>query len=310
MKAEMWAQQRLGVRIRRTWRDAVTRYCEEAKLNRSFDDAQAHLRWIDRDFGKLFLDEITRDRIDAVRARRQKDGVKPATVNRLLEIVRTILRRAEREWEWIDKAPHVRLLTVPRMRERFLSAEEAVGLLRELPEHLRAVAAFALETGLRMREILRLQWAHVELDKRRTFVISANAKNGHARAVPLSEIAAAIIGFEQGRHAVNVFTYQGKPVLQANGAAWRKALKRAGITDFRFHDLRHTWASWQAQAGTPLLVLQQLGGWQTAQMVQRYAHHQPGHLQPYAEKMSASVGLGSVLAQELRLSYAEGSTPR
>jgi integrase len=79
-----------------------------------------------------------------------------------------------------------------------------------------------------------------------------------------------------------VFVYNGKTVLRANNHAWKKALLRAGIDDFRWHDLRHTWASWHVQAGTPLNVLQELGGWADYKMVLRYAHLAPEHLAQHA----------------------------
>jgi integrase len=71
-----------------------------------------------------------------------------------------------------------------------------------------------------------------------------------------------------------------------NGVTWRDAVKRAGLEDFRWHDLRHTWASWHVQQGTPLHVLQELCGWETAEMVRRYAHLAPEHLAEYAEKLA------------------------
>jgi len=75
-----------------------------------------------------------------------------------------------------------------------------------------------------------------------------------------------------------VFAYLGISLKVANIRAWGLALKRAGITDFRWHDLRHTWATWQRQAGTPTHELQRLGGWRTGAMVERYAHLAPDHL--------------------------------
>ena len=74
--------------------------------------------------------------------------------------------------------------------------------------------------------------------------------------------------------------------MQPNNAAWNKALKRAGIEDFKWHDLRHTWASWHVQAGTPLHVLQELGGWESAEMVRRYAHLSSEHLAEYVDRLS------------------------
>jgi site-specific recombinase XerD len=71
-------------------------------------------------------------------------------------------------------------------------------------------------------------------------------------------------------------------VTRANNHAWRKALARAGISDFRWHDLRHTWASCHVQNGTPLQVLKELGGWADLTMVLRYAHLSSKHLEEYA----------------------------
>ena len=89
-----------------------------------------------------------------------------------------------------------------------------------------------------------------------------------------------------GKHATHVFSYRGKPIQQVNTKSWRTALKRVGIEDFRWHDLRHTWASWHVQSGTPLHVLQELSGWESAETVRRYAHLSSEHLAPYVERFS------------------------
>lgn len=83
-----------------------------------------------------------------------------------------------------------------------------------------------------------------------------------------------------------MFTFRGKPVTRANNHAWRKAVKRAGLTDLRWHDLRHTWASWHVQAGTPLAVLKELGGWASLTMVLRYAHLATEHLADHADRIA------------------------
>lgn len=90
---------------------------------------------------------------------------------------------------------------------------------------------------------------------------------------------------QMGKHPQRVFTYQGKPVRDVNTKAWRNALVRVGIEDFRWHDLRHTWASWHVQKGTPLHVLQELGAWESVEMVRRYAHLGQNHLADYAENL-------------------------
>ena len=95
------------------------------------------------------------------------------------------------------------------------------------------------------------------------------------------------MGRQKGKHHTNVFTFRGKPFKAANTKAWKQALARAAITDFRWHDLRHTWATWQRQAGTPTHELQRLGGWKTTSMVERYAHLAPDHLANAAARIDS-----------------------
>ena len=115
----------------------------------------------------------------------------------------------------------------------------------------------------------------------------SQSKNGKPIAIPLNEIALKVLGRQKGKHHTSVFTVCGKPFKAANTKAWKQALARAAITDFRWHDLRHTWATWQRQAGTPTHELQRLGGWKTASMVERYAHLAPDHLANAASRIDS-----------------------
>ena len=103
---------------------------------------------------------------------------------------------------------------------------------------------------------------------------------------PDSPCSFAVLRAQQGKHERYVFCFRGKPVRQVNTKAWRKALRTAGIENFRWHDLRHSWASWHVQAGTPLHALQELGGWQSAEMVRKYAHLSTDHLAEYVTRVS------------------------
>lgn len=94
-------------------------------------------------------------------------------------------------------------------------------------------------------------------------------KEKKAIAVPLNAEACEIIKSQIGKHVTYVVTYKGEPVLRANNHAWRKALKRAVIANFSWYDLRHTWASWHIQNGTPIHILKELGGWANLSMVLR-----------------------------------------
>tara|TARA_R110002167_G_scaffold89012_1_gene239927 strand:+ start:7027 stop:7920 length:894 start_codon:yes stop_codon:yes gene_type:complete len=280
----MWRIIQLGEKPRRTWKEAATRWYRETN-RKSKDPILAAYKWLDKYLADLYLDEITRDVIDKITDDKLKTGVAPATVNRLLEIVRVILNTAVKHWEWIERAPHVRLLRQPTRRIRWLTREEADTLLSHLPEHTQIMAKFSLATGLRESNVTQLQWAQVDLERRSAWIHADQSKTGRPIGIPLNREAVVLLRGLIGKHKKYVFTYNRKPVRRCNTKVWRRALTLSGIEDFRWHDLRHTWASWHVQNGTPMHVLQELGGWSDIRMVQRYAHLSPEHLAPYAETL-------------------------
>src|SRR6266849_1339572 len=287
VKTELWRQSRLGEKPRRTWNEAVVRWLKEKSHKATLGSDKLHCRWLDRHLRDLPLDAIDRSLVDRITEVRLAEGVSNATVNRSLEVLRAILRKCVNEWEWLDRAPHVRMLKEPRRRVRFLTHAEAKRLLAELPEHLADLAAFALATGLRRGNVTGLEWSQVDLVRRLAWIHPDQAKARKAIAVPLNAEAVIVIRAQIGRHATRVFSFKGKPLRQVSTKAWYAALERAGIHDFRWHDLRHTWASWHVQLGTPLHVLQELGGWESPEMVRRYAHFTAEHLAPYADRLCA-----------------------
>jgi integrase len=214
-------------------------------------------------------------------------GSANATVNRTLALLRAILRRCERDWEWLERAPAVRLLKEPTKRIRYLTCPEADRLLAELPPHLADVACMALATGLRAANISGMRWDQVDLDRRMAWVHPDQAKVRRAIPVPLNGDAIAVLQKQLGKHPERVFTFRGHPVAATTTKAWYSAVKRAGVAPLRFHDLRHTFASWHVQQGTPLSVLQELGGWQSSAMVSRYAHLGAEHLAPWNDRLAA-----------------------
>ncbi len=282
LKSELWRQQRLGDRPRRIWQDAAVRWLREQAHKATIEEDKRKLRWLDRYLADRDLETINRAVIDGITEAKQAEGCSNATVNRILSLVRAILRKCARDWEWLDRAPSVRLLKEPTRRIRFLSHEQAQALLCELPPHLRAMAIFTLQTGLRRANVTGLAWEQVDLSRKLAWIHPDQAKARKAIAVPLNETAMQVLRAQKGQHAVYVFTFRGQEVLQVSGAAWYRALKRAGIEAFRWHDLRHTWASWHVQNGTPLHVLQELAGWETEKMVRRYAHLSAEHLAAFA----------------------------
>jgi integrase len=153
----------------------------------------------------------------------------------------------------------VTLYPEAKRRVRWLSNEEVSRLLTALPPHQRQPARFALATGLRQANVLRLQWPDVDLARCTAWVHADEAKGREAIGVPLNDEAMAVLNEEKGKHPERVFTYKGQPLGQLNTRSWRNALKRAGIKNFRWHDLRHVWATWHVVAGTTIAELQELG---------------------------------------------------
>jgi integrase len=287
LKSELWRIAKLGEKPRRTWNEAVVRWLKEKSHKATAKEDVSRLRWLDPFLGGRDLATITRDTINKIADAKLAQGCSNATVNRTLALVRAILRRCVNEWEWLDRTPQVRMLREPTRRIRFLTREEAQRLLTELPEHLADTAAFSLATGLRAANVTGLQWSQVDLARQLAWIHPDQAKARKAIAVPLNAEAMTLVRKQVGKHPTHVFSFRGQPVVQPSTKAWYAALGRAGIEDFRWHDLRHTWASWHVQNGTPLCVLQELGGWESPEMVRRYAHFSAEHLAPYADRLCA-----------------------
>lgn len=289
LKAEVWRISKLGEKPRHTWNEAVVRWLKEQSHKATIEMDKIHLRWLDAFLNGKPLDTISRSMIDKITEAKLAEGVTNATVNRVLEILRAILRRCVNEWEWLDKAPMVRMLKEPTRRIRFLTRQEADRLLRELPDHMADMVAFSLATGLRRSNVTGLLWSQVDLVRQVAWIHADQAKARKAIPVPLNSEAMQIVTRQLGKHPTHVFTYKGSTIFQVSTKGWYAALKRAGIENFRWHDLRHTWASWHVQNGTPMFALQEMGGWESPEMVRRYAHLAADHLAPYAERL-CSVG--------------------
>lgn len=290
LKAQYWREQKLSEEFpiepeRYTWEKAVVRWINESAHKRTLKNDVAIFRYLHEKFHALHLDEISKELIDSVRSDKKGTGVANGTVNRILALIRAVLKRAVEEWEWLEKSPHVRLLKEPTRRIRWLTHEEAQKVLNELPIHLSDMMIFTLSTGLRESNVTQLQWSQIDMQNHRAWIYADQAKSDKPIGVPLNNDAMAVIRRQIGKNETFVFTYKGNSVTRANNHAWRKALKRAGIDDFRWHDLRHTWASWHVQNGTPLHALQELGGWNSAEMVRRYAHLSQQHLAGYANNV-------------------------
>lgn len=279
-----------GLMRPRTWADAIGRWMEERTDKRSLDRDESMARWLAPRWDQRLFNSITDQDIRTVMEVKRRE-TSASNANHYLKFVKALFNRSV-EWGWVDVSP-VKMKPYPaaKARVRFLSEDELIRLMRELPHHLRVMAEFSVLTGLRMSNVTGLRWDRVDMQRKILWVESTDYKSGRNHGIPLGDRALQILEGERSQNATHVFTYQGYPVQNTNTAAWQKALKRAGIVDFRWHDLRHTFASYHAMNGTPLLTLKALGGWQTLEMVNRYAHLSAEGSRQYANN-SAPTAVG------------------
>ena len=289
LKAERWELDKLGVKPSYLWQDAAGRWLLEKKHKKSFHDDVCKLRILAPYLENIVLRDIDRNLIDRIKYDRAKTATHGG-VNRYLALIRSILRKARDDWEMVDKIPTVTLFKEPNGRVRALTLDEFARLHQELPEHLADMALFSLVTGMRQGNVKRLQWGNINEAIAVAWVNADEHKNGHAHSVPLNEVALSVLAKQRGKHSQYVFTYNGNAIGQVSTRAWREALQRAGIEDFRWHDLRHTWATLQRELGTPTYELQRLGGWRSQVMVERYAHVGQSTLLHAAKRMDNALG--------------------
>lgn len=164
---------------------------------------------------------MSRDVIAEIGALKRKE-TNPATTNRLLALIRSILRRAAFDWEWIDKPPVIKLYREAKRRVRYLTAKQANLLIQELPKHLADMVTFSLATGLRRSNVTRLEWSQVDMQRNVAWIHGDQAKAGKSIHVTLNASAIAVLTKQIGKHERLVFSYKGNQLF--------RLILRLGIT--------------------------------------------------------------------------------
>ena len=293
LKMEAWKRAKLGERPSATFDEVALEMLKTSQGSKDYQTKVRHVIYWRTRFGGRDIRSLTSQEImsalpthSAFEDKRANRKLSNATVNRFLATIKRIMSIAHQR-DWIDKVPHLQMREEAKVRVRFLTKEQARGLIAAVNhDWLRDLIVFALGTGMRQGEIFSLRWSNVNLDKRMCWIEGADAKSGHARAVPLNDEAYDLLVSLRGKHSEFVFTRNDKPLIYFDDEMFKSACRRAEIENFRFHDLRHTWASWHVQNSTPLLQLQALGGWKTLDMVLRYAHLSTDHLSAHVNAVS------------------------
>ncbi len=227
-------------------------------------------------FGTKSLYAITPLDVEQYKKKRV-DEVSPATTNRELACLKHIFNKAN-EWDKIESNPiaSVKLFRVREGRIRYLEKEEIAKLIHTCPSYMKPMVILALNTGMRKGEIFNLKWNDIDFRKRIIYVLVT--KNNEIRKIPMNDITfKTLLRVRKNPRSPYVFCKNnGEPYKDIRGG-FKTALRRAGIKEFRFHDLRHTFASHLVMAGVDLKTVQELLGHKTFTMTLRYSHLSPDH---------------------------------
>ena len=270
---------------------------------------------------ETLLTEITAAKISEYKAarlavKRGTGHLSAAAVNRPLGLLRSLLRQAKK-WKLLDEVPEIEFEDEPTGVIRFLTPDEATRLLAACRKSRNAALAdlveFAMFTGVRRGEALGLEWENV--DRARGVVVLVKTKNGKPRDVQLSRNADAVLARRWAQGATGLVF--GSRNWNSFRQAWVGALKAAGIRRFRFHDLRHTNASWLVQQGRSLKEVKELLGHSDIAITLRYAHLAPDHLRAAVASLDGILDVPTAAAADVpivtpvtsvRLRHKNGTT--
>ena len=263
------------------FRDFASEYMEKYSKRRkkSWERDETSLKHLIPAFGDKYLTDITPKMIEDYRLMRGQEGAKPpqaATINREHALLKSIFTKAM-DWGIVKENPAKRVrLAKEQGRIRFLTKSEIQRLLAAAEEskalHLKPILIMALDTAMRRGEILNLRWEDVDFE--RHVIQVKHTKNNQPREVPMTDRLFDTLWHWRQKSLDNGYIFtntNGQPMTDVR-TAFRVALKKAGIDDFRFHDLRHTAASQMYMSGWDIKLIKEIGGWKTLAMVDRYSH--------------------------------------
>ena len=271
-----------GVRPARTFEQAAARFVLENQHKRSLTTDLVNLKHVMPWIGHLTLDRIHIGTLQPWVEERRKQGMRPGTINHGLKIVRRVLNLAATEWldehglTWLLTPPKIKLLRDNDKRQPYpLSWSEQQRLFGELPDYLRQMALFKVNTGCRDGEVCHLLWDwEVEVPELGTsvFIIPrSHVKNDEERLIVLNRVARKVVDAQRGIHPSCVFTYNGRPITRMLTSGWLRARERAGLPQVRVHDLKHTFGRRLRAAGVSFEDRQDLLGHRSDRVTTHYS---------------------------------------
>lgn len=292
-----------------TFSDLVDRYLKRVEQDnpRRLEEVKHQMEWWREELGYCVLADLSKalisEKIEKLsqKSRTLKDGtvktISSARVNRYIAALSHACTLAVNEWEWLENHPvqKIKRRPEPRGRVRFLSDDERNRLLAACKDAknpaLYIIVVLALSTGARRGEIENMEWKNVDFNRR--VIILEETKNGERRVLPLTGHALSLLQeHSKVRRIDSPFVFpsmrdSNKPL--STQTAWKNACKKAELEDFRFHDLRHSAASYLAMNGATLAEIAEVLGHKTLQMVKRYAHLSEAHTSSVVASMNERI---------------------
>jgi integrase len=282
---------------KRTFLELVEKYeSTEFKELKSWRSVESYLKQLKEFFGLYSLSQINPALIEEFKQQRRNKGDKPATIVRKLNILKRMFNLAKKRWMWVKDVPPIEMIAkADKKRLRYLSFGEYHKLLEKCETWLRGIVIVAAWTGLRKGNILNLKRNQVNIFAKTISLDGSETKNGENLIIPVAQPAHEVLKEAlRVAHIKSPYVFcheDGKPFSSMQvQRAFKEALKKAEIEDFRFHDLRHCFASWNRQAGVDLDTLADLMGHKDTRMTRRYAHIGPKHLANAIDQLEKSYG--------------------
>lgn len=288
IKAQLWEEERLGVKPERSFEEACVLFLKLSQEQSDYRTKVRHVKHFLEHFSGRMLSSLTTEEIllalPTHRTYKYKapTPISNATKNRYLSSIGRLFSVAY-DAGWINRKIKLPSFKEKSVNIRWITKSEAQLLLSCIKSKtLHDLSLFALMTGCRASEIYNLTWQKVDFKNKIAHVTADTNKSDLSRAVPLNQTALKLLGQISQKSTYVFVNDNGDKIQHFNRKAYQKAVVEAGLSPLTFHDLRHTWASWHAQDGTPLLVLKELGGWKKLEMVMKYAHLSESHLAKFS----------------------------
>jgi integrase len=284
-----------GVRPKRSFNKAFAEYLIDKAHKRSLDDDKSLMRNLAPWIGELPIDTIHMGSMRLWIQSRIKQGVKTNTINMGLKLVRQVLNRAavwkdSNNMTWLASPPKIELLKVTDQEPPYpLDWEEQERFFAILPEHLRLISLFAVNTGCRDQEICNLRWEwEIPVPQLNTsvFVIPKEfTKNNEDRLVVLNSIALDVVASCRGKHPTNVFSFRKRSITRIMSSGWKAAREKVNLSKLRVHDLKHTYGRRLRAADVSFEDRQDLLGHKSTRMTTHYSAAELSNLISASEKV-------------------------